>query len=484
MDPIARAERRGRSFEKHRAWTSARTEVEPDMPIRTVPSMVALCAAATLAPAQWNPGNGDWGKQEPTDLRVMTWNIEDGIVSTSPRKNAGFNDWNGLVHVVAALKPDILILQEAGDRSGNGSGGGVDTAAELATTLELFMHGGVDPFLGGTVNAYVHLHDPAYDLPYIFVSNATDAFNRNVIMSRFPIADINGDGQAQFSNFVLIPDAYQTGGNGGIRDFMHAEIDLPGETYLGNLVIGTCHLRSGGDSSDYTERLRASQNIAYFIDYFFNGAGTGAADPNNKVAFPSTTPAVLDANTPVIWGGDLNENEATNGRKGPAEWLTSAEFTGGTDGTDRNRSDSVYDSAFHPINGQTGTHSATNKLDYLLWQDSIAQVRRQFIFYSSGTGMTLGMLPPPVDAFPTQPLACSGLASDHRPVIVDFILPLAPADDCVADWNDDGALDFFDVADFLDDFSSQNLAADLTGDGLFDFFDVADYLAAFSAGCP
>lgn len=445
---------------------------------------LVVCTLAGLASAQWNPSQGDWGKSDPTDVRVMTWNIEDGIVSTSPRKNTGFTDWNALVHIVAALKPDILVMQEVGDRSGNGSGSGVDSVAELTTTLNLFMHGGADPFVGGTVSAYVRLHDAGYDLPYIFVSGSSDGFNRNVIMSRFPIADINGDGQAQFSNFVLIPDAYQNGGNGGIRDFMHAEIDLPDETYAGDMVIGTCHLKSGGDSSDYDDRLRAAKNIAYFIDYFFNGGGTGVCDPNNKIAFPATTPAVLDANTPVIWGGDLNENEATNGRKGPAEWFTQAQSTGGTDGTDRDRTDSTYDSAFHPINGQTGTFSSTNKLDYLNWQDSIAQTRRQFIFYSSGTGMTIPMLPVPVRTFPTQPLACSGVAADHRPVIVDFIVPLVPVDNCLADWVDDDVLNFFDVAQFLADFAAEDPAADLATDGVFNFFDVAAFLSAFAAGCP
>ncbi len=445
---------------------------------------VLIATITTIASAQWDPNNGDWGKEEPTDIRVMTWNIADGIVSTSQRKNNGFNDWNGLVHIVAALKPDVLIMQEVGDASGNGSGSGADSVSELTTTLELFFHGGNDPFEGGTVDAYVQLHDPSYDLPYIFVSNSTDGYNRNVILSRFPIADINGDGQAQFSNFILLPDEYQDGGNGGIRDFMHAEIDLPDATYLGDLVIGNSHLKAGGSSGDFSQRLEAAKNIAYFLDYFFNGAGTATADPNNRIAFPASSPPVLDQYTPIIWGGDLNENEATNGRKGPAEWLTRAENTGGNDGTDRDRSDSTYDNAAHPITGQTGTFSSTNKIDYLLWQDSVAPVRRQFIFYSSGSGMTVDKLPIPVRNFPIQPLSTSGLASDHRPVVVDFMLPLAPPDDCLADWNNDGELNFFDVAGFLDDFAAQNSAADLTDDGTFDFFDVAAFLDAFSSGCP
>lgn len=454
--------------------------------LKSAASLLLSCGVALSARAQWDPANGSWGKQEATDIRVMTWNIQDGIVSTSTTKNAGFNDWNALVHVVAALRPDVLILQEAGDRSGSGTGTGVDSVGELTTAIGLFLRGGNDPFLGNVpVTAYVQLHAPDYDLPYVFVSNITDGFNRNVILSRFPMADINGDGLATFSNFVLLPDAYQSGGNGGIRDFMHAEINLPDDTYQGNLVIGNCHLRSGGEASDLADRLTAAKNIAYFVDYFFNGAGMGVADPNSKIVFPSTTPALLNQFTPVIWGGDLNENEATNGRKGPAEWFARANLTGGTDGTDRDRSDSTWDTAAQPISGETGTFgsSSTNKLDYLVFQDSVAPVRRQFIFRSSGSGMTAAQLPLPVRNFPTQPLLCSSMASDHRPVIIDFILPLVPVQ-CAADWNGDGALDFFDVAGFLADFSAHSPGADLTGEGAFDFFDVAAFLALFSDGCP
>lgn len=54
---------------------------------------------------------------------------------------------------------------------------------------------------------------------------------------------------------------------------------------------------------------------------------------------------------------------------------------------------------------------------------------------------------------------------------------------CLADWNGDGELNFFDVAGFLDAFSAQDSAADLTNDGIFDFFDVAAFLDAFSVGC-
>ena len=56
--------------------------------------------------------------------------------------------------------------------------------------------------------------------------------------------------------------------------------------------------------------------------------------------------------------------------------------------------------------------------------------------------------------------------------------------DCLADWNGDGLLDFFDVQGFLNAYSAHQSAADLNHDGLFDFFDVQAFLGAFSAGCP
>lgn len=55
---------------------------------------------------------------------------------------------------------------------------------------------------------------------------------------------------------------------------------------------------------------------------------------------------------------------------------------------------------------------------------------------------------------------------------------------CVADFNGDGVLDFFDVQGFLNAFATQDPSADLTGDAVWNFFDVQAFLAAFSAGCP
>ena len=54
---------------------------------------------------------------------------------------------------------------------------------------------------------------------------------------------------------------------------------------------------------------------------------------------------------------------------------------------------------------------------------------------------------------------------------------------CAADFNGDGAVDFFDYLDFVDAFSAGLISADFNGDGAIDFFDYLDFVDAFSLGC-
>ncbi|MFG0275591.1 MAG: endonuclease/exonuclease/phosphatase family protein [Phycisphaerales bacterium] len=427
---------------------------------------IACLAIAPAAIAQWNPNAGQWGKTDPADLRVMTWNVEDGIRSGIAKTEA-LNQWTSLALIVASMQPDVLLLQETGD---NGCGGCVDSVATLGSVLEQFMHG------GGGATAYVQKYAPTgYDLPHIYVSSDSDGFNRNVIMSRYPFADLNGDTIAAFPDFFIRPDAYAPGGDGGIRGFAFAEIDLPDETYAGDLVVACAHLRSGGSSSDLAERLVASQNTAYFIDYFYNGAGTGSPDPTNKITDVPAATAILDANTPVIFGGDWNEDESSNGRKGPAEWLTRAQNTGGTDGTDFDRSDSVFDSAQDVFTGSDNTQGSS-KLDYLGWQDSKATERRAWIFNTASLSTTTA--PPELGFLPLSSiLQLTGRASDHRPVLVDFQLATA-APPCPADLNGDNVVDGADLGLLLGAWGGSG-PADLNGSGTIDGADLGLLLGAW-----
>ncbi|MGV6814148.1 MAG: matrixin family metalloprotease [Phycisphaerales bacterium] len=59
-----------------------------------------------------------------------------------------------------------------------------------------------------------------------------------------------------------------------------------------------------------------------------------------------------------------------------------------------------------------------------------------------------------------------------------------PKDPCVADFTNDGIVDFFDVSAFLTGFNTQDPISDLTNDGIWDFFDISTFLQAFAEGCP
>lgn len=394
-----------------------------------------LAAAAALLfscplVAQWDPPAGEYGKEVPTDLRVMTWNVEDALCRTNDKtESTGIvENWEACARIVAALKPDVLLIQEAADNSGNGTGSGADSQTQLATVLDLFVNGGSDPFEGGAVSAYVRKYDPSLSYPYIYASTDTDGFNRNALISRYPFADLNGDGKSLASDMpILLGDKYATGFDGGIRGWINAEIDLPDATYAGDLVIGNSHFKAGGSSSDQNQRIKAAQNIAYFIDHMYNGAGTGTPDPNSVIFDSPTITQLLDEDTVVITGGDLNQDES-GGSKGPVAWVAEAAVAGGmTDGTDRDGTDMEYDAATDPFTGNDATIGSSSKLDYLLWQDSIASTRRQFVFNTSTVNGGGGQLPPEIiGAF--FPNGLSSLAADHRPVVVDFILPLGDGD--------------------------------------------------------
>ena len=69
---------------------------------------------------------------------------------------------------------------------------------------------------------------------------------------------------------------------------------------------------------------------------------------------------------------------------------------------------------------------------------------------------------------------------ETRDLRVIYSLP-AP---CIADFNLDQILDFFDISLFIRMLVEQRPIADLSQDGRFDFFDISIFLANFQSGCP
>lgn len=55
---------------------------------------------------------------------------------------------------------------------------------------------------------------------------------------------------------------------------------------------------------------------------------------------------------------------------------------------------------------------------------------------------------------------------------------------CIADFDRDGEVNFFDYLDWTSAFAIQDLSADVNHDGFLDFFDYLDFVDSFLTGCP
>ena len=195
---------------------------------------------------------------------------------------------------------------------------------------------------------------------------------------------------------------------------------------------------------------------------------------------PGSNDGLLGADDIVVWGGDWNEDEATNGRRGPAEWMTRAQITGGTsDGPDADGTDATYDSAFEPFSGSTDTRGGS-KLDYLAWFDSVGTAVNQVVL--EATQIPLAQMPPEMAGF-VVPTLLTSQASDHMPVFIDLELPAAELPDCPADLDGDGAVGSGDLGVLLAAWGASSVPSDLDGSGAVGSGDLGVLLAAWGP-CP
>ncbi len=57
--------------------------------------------------------------------------------------------------------------------------------------------------------------------------------------------------------------------------------------------------------------------------------------------------------------------------------------------------------------------------------------------------------------------------------------------DCLADFNNDGFVNFFDISAFIAAYNAQDPRADIAAPfGVFNFFDISAFIGAYNAGCP
>lgn len=88
---------------------------------------------------------------------------------------------------------------------------------------------------------------------------------------------------------------------------------------------------------------------------------------------------------------------------------------------------------------------------------------------------------------PTDPLYilfAQGEGEDQLDDAIAWVEDNLIGSPCLADFNGDGSLDFFDVSLFLTAFNAMDQAADLDNDRQFNFFDVSLFLTSYTNGCP
>jgi hypothetical protein len=116
-------------------------------------------------------------------------------------------------------------------------------------------------------------------------------------------------------------------------------------------------------------------------------------------------------------------------------------------------------------------------------------VRYEYVWKRNGQEIRRHTLAGRADAFPRNSftpgdtITCEVRPSDGR-----LIGPLSAASititgTCLADFNADTVVDFFDYLDFVAAFSISDPTSDFNADTIVDFFDYLDFVSQFAAGC-
>lgn len=116
-----------------------------------------------------------------------------------------------------------------------------------------------------------------------------------------------------------------------------------------------------------------------------------------------------------------------------------------------------------------GLHGMVTKSGTIPLAAGWHEIRIEFFENGGGAGLITTMSGP---GFPVATL--NGIFISHE----------STAQCSAADFNADGVLNFFDVAEFLEAYNTQDSIADMNDDGMLNFFDVSAFLVSYGEGCP
>ena len=331
--------------------------------------LLALACWAGRPALGFDPLAGDYSKDDPLDVRIVSYNHHGEFIET-PSRDAAFH------RILTALNPDIICFQEFGDAV---------SAATIANRLDTIL-----PVSGGSWQIHLGLLGGI----------------RTVIASRYPLTMTRTD---------TIPASSTRGVTIALADLPDADYDV--DVYLLGVHLKCCGEAGGSEDAS---RQDSADAIANWL-----GDARGVTRPSgNNVVLPADTPMISLGDFNLVGGpqpedtlitGDI-QDEGEYGSDVKGDWDVS-------DMTDLHPTD--------PFTGDDFTWQGSysyppSRLDRFFFTDSVVTVANSFIL-NTDTMTPAALSAAGLQATDTLP----DYASDHLPLAMD--LRLASTPECTGD---------------------------------------------------
>lgn len=329
-----------------------------------IPSVLAgwLVWSISSPSFAYDPDNGDFSKENATDIRVMSYNTLQQFIY-NPAKDDAFR------RILQAISPDIIIFQEF--RS--------PTEYEIKTRLNNIL---------------------SYGQPWQVFEGQYDGM-RTVLASRYSLSRTH-------------QDTFPTSSTRGVTLGL---VDLPDATYSRDLYIMGVHLKCCQDPEEEESRQQSCDAIAAWMGDARDAPGLG----HNYISLPQDTPMVVVGDFNIHYWADVQQDDtlrtgdiqdnATYGVDVKGDWDN-------TDITDLKPAD--------PYTGCINTfHSSGStpywRFDRFYYTDSVLTVVHGFILNTTKMNYTQ-LAAAGLEMYDTT----ESYSSDHLPLVMDVHIPPPP----------------------------------------------------------
>lgn len=284
--------------------------------------LAALLLAAAAPALAFNPAAGDFTRERPTDLRLMSYNLERRFPPTAPEATPEATA--ALTRVLGVVRPDVIFLNE------------------------VYADSTVQQVIDGLTAVYPPPAGTTWNVQF----STTDTFIRTVVATPYPMSLRRTD---------TLPASE-------VRGAAICLVTLPNTFSVGSIYCMAFHLKAiSGASNEARRQIAADAIISWLRDARTTGGNI-----------------TLTPGTPFVYGGDTNLNSASG--RTEQTLVTgdiNDEATWGTDSPPDWDGTPVLDVApKDPFNGSSLTWSSTAqsvRFDRLFLSDSRVGVANSFV---------------------------------------------------------------------------------------------------------